>query len=61
MDVPPDDITPIAAFLVMAIALIILCMKQPPANGGGWNEGRCCHGQTNEARQRNFARAQKHP
>lgn len=27
MDVPPDVITPIAAFLVMAIALIILCMK----------------------------------
>nr|DAT25922.1 MAG TPA: hypothetical protein [Caudoviricetes sp.] len=27
MVVPPDIITPIAAFLVMAIALIILCMK----------------------------------
>lgn len=27
MDVPPHVITPIAAFLVMAIALIILCMK----------------------------------
>lgn len=27
MGVPQDVITPIAAFLVMAIALIILCMK----------------------------------
>ena len=60
MDVPLDIITPIGAFPVRAIALIILCMKYP-RHCRGLDESRCCYGQTNETRQGNFARAQKHP